>query len=230
MKMKIDKKQFEEIGIKHNFAVKHMLENTDKHPTKENIVKYVYSGLKYILPEEYQIFTQYGSPIDFNYSDMIIYNRNPDFNTYLYNLGISDNLKKLLVQMSELTLKELPLNELEVGLYEIEIYGYNILNEADLVVLLSATSVARYSAKFWYPESLGGEGGMKYLSNNTLQSRGFNWGALITVDAVGVVAGAAGALIGTGGAAALPLCGGVPCASWVFVSLWTHCECFRCRF
>ncbi len=216
----VDKKMFEKIGVKHNIAVQYILEKTDGTISRENILKHGYSQLKNVLPAEYQIFEQYGSPIDLEYTNMIIYDNEIDFDDYIRNLKISNDLKKLLIQMSELVLKELPINELEVGLEEIEIKGSHILNKSDLVILYTATSVAKYSANFWYPESIGGEGGMKYFSktiksDNTLYARGFSWGKLITVDAVGIVAGAAAALVSTGGAAAAPACGGIPCAGVV---------------
>lgn len=77
------------------------------------------------------------------------------------------------------------------------------------------SSVAKYSTRLWYPESWGGEEGIKYLNGefNSLQFRGINWGKVVLSDALGIVSGATTAVVAGGGTAALPLCGGIPCAS-----------------
>ncbi|MBL0111897.1 MAG: hypothetical protein IPP42_14095 [Saprospiraceae bacterium] len=100
------------------------------------------------------------------------------------------------------------------------------LNIGEKQIMANAFSVAKSSAQYWLPTSLGGEN--KYHLNkkfdfnqvgDQLEMRSFSWGKLIGSDIAGMVEGATIAVASTGGAAALPnpVFGGVPTASVVGV-------------
>lgn len=210
-----DREVFEEVGVMHNKALKHALENAPVDLPKNEARKFAHSQLKISLPEAYKAFEDAEFPVDQNFERVLV-SSNPDFISYFEeNPNLSIPLKKYLIEMSEVILADLPIKEVNTQLNKLEDAAEKELTIEDLSVLFSSTSVAKYSTQFWYPESRGGEYGIKYLGRKNLELRKINWGKVILSDAAGVVVAAAGSVATSGGLTALPnpVLGGLPTAS-----------------
>lgn len=233
-KQKVDVTKFNYIGKMHNEALKFVLENTTQLPTNKEIPEHVHRLVKEFLPRDYSIFENNRKQMSEEVELMITAQKKVDAFEYIKTLKISKELKHLLNQMMNTINQGMPLNSLQEELSKLENSGIQTLNDGELTILLSSTSVAKYSAKFWYPASLGGEGGIKYLKIQPKQSFGdydygvetdpeetleerrirLNWAKIIGVDAISVVGAAAMSIVESGGASAIPnpLLGGMPTA------------------
>ncbi|MCB9080985.1 MAG: hypothetical protein H6555_04660 [Lewinellaceae bacterium] len=205
---------FEEIGLKHNIALRHILAKTIQKPRSEEMESWVMNQLSEMLPLEYQVYQQNKGEIDPTLSQALAYGTPFDHTTLIQHLQVSAALKGFLLQMSDLILADLEIPAFERELVALQDQASAQLNQEELVILYASASVAKYSTRFWYPKSRGGESGMDYLPENLRNGslRGILWGKVILSDAVGTVAGAVGALATSGGAAAIPnpLTGGIP--------------------
>jgi hypothetical protein len=214
-------KLYEKIGVAHNQGVKYVLENTRELPEENALHQHIHSLLKTGIPDYYRIFEENNRPEDLAYLK-ILENESPDYKKHINNLNLSSDLIFFVNKTIDLTAVELPYEEFDKALEGIEREAFDMLSEKDLVIFFSTTSVFRYSTKLWYPESMGGEDGLKYLKvaklGESVQSR-TTWWKIITADGVGMVGGALNSLISTGGASAIPnpLLGGVPTAGAVAV-------------
>jgi hypothetical protein len=230
-----NKLQFEEIGIAHNKAVKYILEHTDPDAPLDVRGAGIQPLLKEVLPEAYKAWEAAGSPEDNDFTRMIIDNsKSPDYKGYINSLKLSPELTDALSRIVNVVYKNYDLPILESKLYNLEVEAKLKLQPKDLVVLLSATSVAKYSARLWYSKERGGEDAYnqyflvrrtKPLTSTTklltrdVECNGqdtlpvyardprcsdFLWGELIVADAEATVVAAISACATTGGAAAIP--------------------------
>jgi len=219
-----DIKQFEELGKKHNSAVKYILSNISSY-NEETILNEISSKLKLVLPQEYQLFNTNGKPLDIDFFNTVRNGSNEkDLKKYLNSLSLSPQLKVLVSEMLNQISNGNTFQKIQESISNIERDAKVKLNNNDLALFYSTSTVARYSAKFWLPTEQGGEGGIRYLnSNNGTPNEEIHariWGRVIMVDALGVLSGAGAAVINSGGAAAIPnpAFGGLPTAS--VVGLW----------
>lgn len=207
------------IGQEHNRVIKLVFNELDlTENDKIGSSSYIHNRIKMAIPTEFNEYQKTNISDKFHFHKMIASGNIPTNDEFLNDICNSELLKKLIRDLV-LAVSEgnQNISELNNKITEIEKIGIKNLDEADLHILLSATSIGMYSSKLWYPESLGGEEYFKeiILSNRLNTSlRGINWGKLAGHDVIGAVAGAAGALIASGGAAAVPnpLLGGMPTA------------------
>ena len=130
----------------------------------------------------------------------------------------SNSLKEITTEMALILLNEPSIDESERSLLDLERKAADVLSEGDLIAFQTGTATARYSIKFWYPVTHGGEGGFdEFINPNILKNDGPDAGQIITADAVGAVGAAASSLVATNGASAAPGPLGIPWAGWVAV-------------
>lgn len=168
----LDRSLFEQIGINHNLAVRYLLQNINPQAGEEERHEKMSALLKHILPLEYKIYEESGGPADHAYTQMVA-QESPDYIAYVNSLKLSAAMKNFLIRMIDLADEGLPLFIFESRLHDLENSAAKTLNGTELVILLCALSVARYSARLWYPEKMGGEDAFRYLRNDRV-----NWNAI----------------------------------------------------
>jgi hypothetical protein len=229
----LDRDKIDKVGFLHNKALKYILENTTEIPSKGEMINHVYLLTGTILPEEYAAFKAQGLKSGSNFDHLLIENKQIDYKKYILGLKISEKLKGLLNEMTDVVLSNSSLTETIRKINKLEERSTGSLSNAEALVFLSSASVARHSAEFWYPVERGGEGGIKYLNVAKKQSfddygddpyeetdpeaeerRIFNWGKVILADAIGCASAATTSVLASGGTSAIPnpLLGGIPTA------------------
>lgn len=161
----IDKNLFEQIGIQHNLAVRYILQNLDSR-NGEELEHKMNALLKQAIPLEYKIYEESGVALDSNYMKMVMQDESPDYAGYVDGLKISGSLRKFLHELIELFSRSLPIYQFESILLLLGNNAAKNLQQNDLIIFLCSISVAKYSARLWCPENLGGEDAFRYLKNN----------------------------------------------------------------
>lgn len=230
----LDRATIDRIGQMHNEALKLVLENTIEIPPHKEMTNSIYQLTRATLPEEYALFQAQGFKPGNAFDEMLVNNKDLDYKKFISEIKSSAGLKSSLNELLDILEQNLPLSEMTDLVIRIEDRALETLSQEDAVVFLSAASVARHSAKFWYSEIRGGEGGIKYLKAPKTQSFDIiydeygnpidtedpeyqlriNPWKVVAADAIGVVATAAISVVNSGGASALPnpLFGGIPTA------------------
>lgn len=227
-------------GEIHNELTKHLVKKlTPKHP-ENKLVDEIYSNLigadktiAFLFGVDPSDLNNIISNIDKQEIAQFANNQKEPFYHNIHTLIVSQNLKDLMIEMSELrfNISEKVLDEIEPEnsvRYLSSIYtnfydnSLNRVNGNEKVLFGAFTDVMISSTELWSPREFGGEG----LRDDLLKAYGIaqprgrfrDWlmskaaGKAVLSDATGMIAGAGGALASSGGAAALPLCGGIPCA------------------
>jgi len=215
------------VGVYHNIAVKHVLKGMNEDQITDVNSDYILSKIE----EKYPLF--YAEFEALSMDTLHIFGGDDGayqfFDYFTSQNNTSEQFNQLLKKLFDEVLNENHYDILTVRLNTIEEEAISLgLSEIELNSLLVGTSVARHSAKLWYPEELGGEYGIQYFDDEGYvpthpiieERNGINWGSVIISDAIGGIGGALTSLINTGGATAIPnpLLGGVPTAGAVAVA------------